>query len=361
MIGQSVARLPAGEWDAPAGGNPSCPTLFWLRWNSRQRGCASGSLAAHSSWHDGRLMARHCRPGLSHHSQGEQSSTTPGRCLGAGRGESLPSCRSPRCLRWQLPARLTLTCVAATLFAAAEQICAPINGLLRPRPPSSRPNRRHGSKWRAGWIRHDIQFHWHNCGYASLASRFPRCGYLGQTQGDPQGTQGRAGRFDHPPPPAHKSSPTTGTPSGLLSGHRRTQMGPPLFTREVFTLLWRNDGRPHRAGPSPRRAGRPLPAHSNFVGQTRSTAATGGATIDRPFSTSSYATIRPRRGHRTRPRPVEAGQAGKLAQYEPVQTHSLTSSPIRLPAPPCGRFSGPSGQGWRRTGFIWRPWPFRRG
>ena len=132
-IGQSVAALPAGEWDALAGGNPFMSHAFLATMEQ------SGSVGEGTGWQplpltitgaDGRLAAA-LPAWLKHHSQGEYvfDHAWADAWARAG-GEYYPKLQvaapftpatGPRVLT-QDPA------LAATLLAAAEQICAD-NGL----------------------------------------------------------------------------------------------------------------------------------------------------------------------------------------------------------------------------------------
>ena len=137
---------------------------------------------------------------------------------------------------------------------------------------------------RRGWlIRHGVQYHWFNRGYASFDD------FLGaldepQAQGDPQGARRRAstgsnfGRFA-----AARSAPPNGTRCGRSTRTpARRKWGRPYLTREFFDLIGERMGDRLLLFLACRDGGR-SPARSTSSAPTRSTAATGAAIEEVPF------------------------------------------------------------------------------
>jgi predicted N-acyltransferase len=171
-IAPSVGALPADEWDALAADNPFMSHAFLTALED------SGSVGEGTGWQplplviagaDGRLAA--ALPAyLKHHSQGEYvfDHAWADAWARAG-GEYYPKLQiaapftpatGPRLLTRE-PA------LAAALLAAAEQVCRD-NGLSSAHATFIAPEQ---VDWFEGadWLtRQDIQFHWHNRGYASF-------------------------------------------------------------------------------------------------------------------------------------------------------------------------------------------------
>ena len=119
---------------------------------------------------------------------------------------------------------------------------------------------------RRGWlIRHGVQYHWFNRGYASFDDFLGRADQP-QAQGDPQGTGGGARRARVPPAcAAPRSARRLGRDVGLLPGHRLAQMGPALSHPRVLRSRRRADGRPVLLFLACR-DGLPIAGALNFIG-----------------------------------------------------------------------------------------------
>ncbi|MFM5953127.1 MAG: GNAT family N-acetyltransferase [Novosphingobium sp.] len=328
-VAPSVGSLPAEEWDALAGGNPFMSHAFLTTLED------SGSVGPGTGWMPapiviadtaGRLVA--ALPAyLKDHSQGEYvfDHAWADAWHRAG-GSYYPKLQIAAPFTPATGPRLLLAddALALPLLRAAEQVCAE-NGLSSAHATFIAPQQIPLFE-RAGWLlRSDIQFHWHNQGYADfdaflaeLSSR-KRKGLRKERTAAQQGVQIRA---------------LTGAEIGAAewdafwafyqdTGSRK--WGHPYLTREAFTLLGERMG--DRIVLILAYAdGRPVAGALNFVGAEALYGRYWGALLDKPFlhfELCYYQAIDVaiRLGL---PR-VEAGAQGghKLARgYEPVQTWS---------------------------------------
>ncbi|MFM5954314.1 MAG: GNAT family N-acetyltransferase [Novosphingobium sp.] len=328
-VAPSVGSFPADEWDALAGGNPFMSHAFLTALeDSDSVGPGTGWTPAPIVISDaaGRLIA--ALPAyLKDHSQGEYvfDHAWADAWHRAG-GSYYPKLQIAAPFTPATGPRLLLAddALALPLLRAAEQVCAE-NGLSSAHATFIAPEQIPLFE-RAGWLlRSDIQFHWHNQGYADfdaflaeLSSR-KRKDLRKERAAAQQGVQIRA---------------LTGAEIGAAewdafwafyqdTGSRK--WGHPYLTREAFTLLGERMGDRivlilAYAG------GRPVAGALNFVGAEALYGRYWGALLDKPFlhfELCYYQAIDVaiRLGL---PR-VEAGAQGghKLARgYEPVQTWS---------------------------------------
>lgn len=171
-IASSVSELPAAQWDALAGGNPFMRHAFLSALED------SGSVGQGTGWSpspitiadaDRRIIA--ALPAyLKAHSQGEYvfDHAWADAWHRAG-GAYYPKLQIAAPFTPATGPRLLLAdeALALPLLRAAEQVCAD-NGLSSAHATFVTPAQAPLFE-RAGWLlRSDIQFHWHNHGYASF-------------------------------------------------------------------------------------------------------------------------------------------------------------------------------------------------
>ena len=171
-IARSVGELPAAEWDALAGGNPFISHAFLSAMED------SGSVGPGTGWSPA--------PIAIHDSQGRLAAALPAYLKGHSQGEYVfdhawadaweraggayyPKLQIAAPFTPASGPRLLLAdpALATPLLRAAEQLCEG-NGLSSAHATFVEPAQVALFE-AAGWlIRSDIQFHWHNRGYASF-------------------------------------------------------------------------------------------------------------------------------------------------------------------------------------------------
>jgi uncharacterized protein len=328
-IAPSVGSLPAAEWDGLAQGNPFVSHAFLAALED------SGSVGPGTGWSpapivieggDGKLAA--ALPAyLKRHSQGEYvfDHAWADAWHRAG-GDYYPKLQIAAPFTPATGPRLLLAdeALAVPLLRAAEQLCE-ANGLSSAHATFIAPE--HLPLFEAaGWMpRSDIQFHWHNRGYASfddflaaLSSR-KRKDLRKERAAAQDGVEIRI---------------LTGAEIGEAewdafwvfyqdTGARK--WGQPYLTRQAFTLFGERMG-DQIALILAYREGDPIAGALNFIGPDALYGRYWGALVDKPFlhfELCFYQAID--LAIRLGLSRVEAGAQGghKLARgYEPVQTHS---------------------------------------
>ncbi len=328
-IAPGVGTLPAGEWDALAGGNPFIAHAFLSALED------SGSVGPGTGWTpapitiagaDGRLAA--ALPAyFKSHSQGEYvfDSGWADAWAGAG-GDYYPKLQIAAPFTPATGPRLLVAdpALALPLLRAAEQLCT-ANGLSSAHATFIAPEQVPLFE-AAGWlIRHDLQFHWHNRNYASFDDFLTALSSAKRKNLRKERAQAQAGLeicqlTADAIRPAHWDAfwhfyQDTGS----------RKWGRPYLTRSAFTLL------------GERMAdrivlvlasidGQPVAGALNFIGPDALYGRYWGAVVDRPFlhfELCYYQAIDA--AIRLGLSRVEAGAQGphKLARgYEPVQTTS---------------------------------------
>jgi predicted N-acyltransferase len=328
-VGASVGMFPADEWDALAGGNPFMSHTFLSALED------SGSVGPGTGWSpapitinadDGRLIA--ALPAyLKMHSQGEYvfDHSWADAWQRAG-GNYYPKLQIAAPFTPATGPRLLLAdpVLGVPLLRAAEQLCE-ANGLSSAHATFIDPGQLPLFE-SAGWLlRSDIQFHWHNRGYASfeaflaaLSSR-KRKAIRKEREAAQDGVTIKALRGDQ-----------------ILPGHwdafwlfyqdtGSRKWGHPYLTREAFTLLG------DRMGDAVLLVlafdgDQPIAGALNFIGSDALYGRYWGAAVERPFlhfELCYYQAIDIAIALGLSR--VEAGAQGphKLARgYEPVQTWS---------------------------------------
>ena len=328
-IAPSVGSLPAAEWDALAGGNPFMSHAFLSALED------SGSVGEGTGWQplplaiigeDGRLAAA-LPAWLKHHSQGEYvfDHAWADAWSRAG-GEYYPKLQiaapftpatGPRLLSHD-PA------LAAPLLAAAEQICSD-NGFSSAHATFIAPEQ---AGWfaDAGWLmRHDIQFHWHNRGYADFAGFLAALSSAKRKAIRKERAAAQQGLTIRPLTGAEIREHHWDAFWDFYQDTGARKWGRPYLTREAFTLLGERMGE-RIVLVMAEEEGRAVAGALNFLGPDALYGRYWGALVERPFlhfELCYYQAIdlAIARGLAR----VEAGAQGphKLARgYEPVATTS---------------------------------------
>jgi predicted N-acyltransferase len=329
-VAPGVGVIPAAQWDALAGsGNPFVSHAFLSALED------SGSVGQGTGWDPAPIVIEDARGKLlaalpaylKAHSQGEYvfDHAWADAWHRAG-GHYYPKLQVAVPFTPATGPRLLLSdeAYAAPLLRAAETLCAQ-NGLSSAHATFIEPAQRHLFE-RAGWLlRSDIQFHWHNRGYASFEDFL--AGLSSRKRKDLRKERARAQQ---------------GVTIRHLSGddikpehwdafwefYQDTgarKWGQPYLTREAFDLFGERLGE-RIVLVLAYLGGEPIAGALNFVGEDALYGRYWGCTVDRPFlhfELCYYQAIDAaiERGLAR----VEAGAQGghKLARgYEPVQTWS---------------------------------------
>jgi len=171
-VASSVSQLPAAEWDALTGGNPFVSHAFLSALED------SGSVGARSGWDPAPIIIRDsagilaaAAPAyLKSHSQGEYvfDHSWADAWHRAG-GNYYPKLQIASPFTPATGPRLLIRdpALAPALIAGAEALCRQ-NGLSSAHATFITPEQSNLFE-AAGWLmRHDIQFHWENHGYANF-------------------------------------------------------------------------------------------------------------------------------------------------------------------------------------------------
>ena len=328
-IAPSVGSLPAAEWDALAGDNPFMSHAFLTALEE------SGSVGPGTGWSpvpiviegaDGRLAA--ALPAyLKRHSQGEYvfDHAWADAWSRAG-GDYYPKLQIAAPFTPATGPRLLLAdqALALPLLRAAEQLCQ-ANGLSSAHATFIAPEQLPLFE-AAGWMpRADIQFHWHNRGYAGFDDFLAELSSRKRKDLRKERAAAQEGVEIRTLTGADIGEAEWDAFWGFYQDTGARKWGQPYLTREAFTLLGERLGN-RIALILAYLEGQPIAGALNFIGPDALYGRYWGARLDKPFlhfELCYYQAID--LAIELGLSRVEAGAQGghKLARgYEPVQTHS---------------------------------------
>lgn len=328
-IAASVGQLPVAEWDALAGGNPFVSHAFLSALED------SGSVGGRSGWDPAPIVIRDAQGTLAaaapaylkSHSQGEYvfDHAWADAWHRAG-GNYYPKLQIASPFTPATGPRLLLLdpALAPALIAGAEALCRQ-NGLSSAHATFITPDQS-GLFEAAGWLmRHDIQFHWENHGYASFDDFLATLASAKRKNLRKERAAAQAGVEIRQLSGADLKEEHWDAFWQFYQDTGARKWGRPYLTRAAFSLLG------ERMADSivlilACMDGRPIAGALNFLGPDALYGRYWGAVVDKPFlhfELCYYQAIDAAiaRGLAR----VEAGAQGshKLARgYEPVRTHS---------------------------------------